>query len=253
MASIDCITWQEAEKKIRECDCAIIPVGTIEQHGAHAPMGLDNFVATEIATRLADRLPGVLLPTLCYGCVSATYDASEWPGTISLSAGTMIRIYKDIALEVKRQGLKKAIFVNGHLCNTPMLNIAAFESHQASGIAVGILEWWLVAKEEIDKYSNSPGHANELETSLLLATPRAKLVQMEKAVAHPGYGLKEAEWAVWRSGTIFTRKMDKAYVGESGNFGDPRKATVEVGEKVIEKTVAMGLKLAEALTRHVRE
>lgn len=250
----DELSWPEFAEMIKKTDVAILPVGVNEQHGYHAPLGLDSFVAEEIASRLAKKVPSILMPPVRYGCMEAVYSGSHWPGAISISAETLMSLYFDIGKELSRHGVCRLVFVNGHLCNTPILELAAYKVWNETGMAVGRLEWWMAAHHEIAGLGiSSPGHANELETSLLLATGHANLVNLGKAVANPDADLSAAEREVWNLRLGFTHPSDEKYVYQSGNYGDPRKSKKEIGEKVIQATVEKGVILIEALRRFVKK
>ena len=89
----DEMTWKEFSDRIRESDVAIIPVGVMEVHGLHAPLGFDNYIAEEIAKRLAVKAKSLLMPVVKYGCCKIVYDATFWPGTVSISPETMASLY----------------------------------------------------------------------------------------------------------------------------------------------------------------
>lgn len=249
------ITWKEFADLLKETDVGIVPIGVLEVHGYHGPLGFDNYIAEEIAERLAKKVKSIVFPILKYGNNTTRYDCTMWLGTISISSETLANLYTEIGKELARQGIKRIVFVNGHYCNTPALEIAASRIWMETGVAVGILEWFMVARDEIRKISLWEPHADETETSMLLATKWARLVDLSKAVANPGVNVseEEREWRTLLLGSKITHAEDERYLSKAGNYGDPRLATKEKGDRVIDVTVERGVKLIEALKAHVKK
>lgn len=252
----DELTYEEFRDLLKTTDAAVVPVGSLEQHGPHAPIGLDSFVAEEIAKRLADRVGCLLMPAIKLANCVLRADTSGWPGTISMSVETMISVYEDLGRELARHGVRRLIFVNGHYNNYWPLGIAANQIWKETGCAVGVLEWFSAAAKEVSEAAPSPPHANETETSLLLInTRKAGLVNLSKAIENkvPGSPFED-ERELWALGIAdrITYPQDQRYLGV-GNWGDPRKSTREIGEKVANKTVDVGVIMFEALKKHSRK
>lgn len=259
--TVEEMSWKQFEELTKATDVALVPTGTLEPHGLHAPLGLDNFVAEEIATRLAKQTGAALFPCVRYSCNDVLYDASMWPGALSIDVKTMMSLYTDIGVGLQKQGFKRIVFVNGHWCNTPALQIAAFEIWKKSGAAVGLLEWWVFAENEanaITKFGTpleNPSHANEVETSLLLASKKGPpLVHLDLAVANPKPDMSPEEVELWkrRGFNSYTYATDSTHWRKSANYGNPKLASAADGEKVISVAVASGLDMIAALKDHVR-
>ena len=89
----------------------IIPVGSIEQHGAHLPITTDSDIVTEIASRLAKKCGFIVFPTISYG-ISEEHDPLF---NISISKQTVLNILKDIDRSLrKNKSLMRIIILNGH-------------------------------------------------------------------------------------------------------------------------------------------
>jgi creatinine amidohydrolase len=249
------MSWKEFADLLRETDIAIIPVGVLEAHGLHAPLGSDTYIAEEIAKRLAQKINAILLPPIHYGCLKVMYDATMWPGGISVSAETLVNLYTEIGNELARQGVKRIIFVNAHWCHQPILDMVVPRIRADSGAATGILAWWVAASPELKEMEAESDHAGKIETSILLATDARAHINMEKAVANPPPSppkLSPAEFNVRKLGLHLIREFDKRYLGDSANYGDPKKADVKIGEKLISAAVTRGAELAEALRSYVK-
>src|SRR3954464_9577295 len=81
---------------------AVLPVGSLEQHGAHLPLTTDTLVACAIAREIADAYPVHLLPPVTISC---SHEHADWPGTVSISAVTLYAVVRDIAASLRRSGV----------------------------------------------------------------------------------------------------------------------------------------------------
>jgi len=97
----------------------VVPVGCLEKHGPHSPLGTDTIIATEVCRRAAELEPVVVFPTMFFGDKTG---AGEYPGTVIFSLETRWAIFKETCNEIYRNGFKKILFVNSHGGNTAMLN-----------------------------------------------------------------------------------------------------------------------------------
>ncbi len=105
-----CLTSDEIKTLDRNLP-VIIPLGLVEAHGHHLSLGLDNETAAYFSRRVADATGVILAPALHYGFADAM---REYPGTIGVSAETLSRIIRDIAVMFCQQGFKKQIYLSGH-------------------------------------------------------------------------------------------------------------------------------------------
>ena len=95
----------------------ILPVGSVEEHGPHLPLGTDTFHALEVARRVAELRPVLVAPPVFYGICRST---REHPGTVSISGDTLRALLKDLGREFHRQGLRRLMFISGHAGGTHM-------------------------------------------------------------------------------------------------------------------------------------
>jgi len=103
--------------KISKGVCAV-PIGCLERHGPHAPLGTDTIIAAGVAAAAAEIEPVVVFPTMFFGDKTGTRD---WAGHVIFSLETRWAIFKETCNEIYRNGFNKIIFCNGHGGNTPML------------------------------------------------------------------------------------------------------------------------------------
>ncbi len=78
----------DIKEKINQSNVAILPIGAVEAHGPHLPLGTDNLLAERLAAKLAERVNGLVLPTLPYGQV---WSLRNFPGSINISNNSSYR------------------------------------------------------------------------------------------------------------------------------------------------------------------
>ena len=250
---LDFLPVQEVEQALKATDIIVVPVGAIEPHGRHAPLGSDTFIALSIAERLAEASGGLVFPPVPLGCINLGYDFRYMPGSISLDASLLIGLYRNIGTELGRTGFRRLVFVNAHAPNTSILNIAAYEIREHAGLEVGLLEWWTCAPDEITEIKgfNFASHGDEIETSLIMATCAAELVNLAVAEVNSRTleQLSPEELSLYRRKVPFTRTLDRRWIGQSGNMGDPTRASTAHGEKIIARTIEVGMELLTVLSQ----
>lgn len=97
----------------------VVPVGCLEKHGPHSPLGTDTIIAMEGCRRAAEIEPVVIFPTMFFGDKTG---AGEYAGTVIFSLETRWHIFRETCNEIYRNGFKKILFVNSHGGNGAMLN-----------------------------------------------------------------------------------------------------------------------------------
>ncbi len=241
------LTWPEAAERLRQVDVALLPVGSLEQHGPHLPLDTDAFDAELTARRVAAAcsLPRPLvLPLIPYG---VSYAHEDFAGTISVSPDTLARVVHEIGLGLAREGITKLVIVNGHGGNGPALHFAAQminrDAHIFTCVDTGETSDADVA--EICDVKNDV-HAGDIETSTSLAV-RPELVRMDRAAAFvPEFSSSFLDFSSRRGVGWYART---ARISPSGVLGDPTRATPEKGERIWEVMVQRLVELVESLKR----
>lgn len=151
---------------------AVIPVGAIEQHGPHLPVAVDSAIVAGIVDRLIEALPDDLpvtfLPVLPIG---KSDEHMSFPGTLTLSAETLIRYWTEIAESVARAGIRKLVFLNGHGGQPQIAEIVSRDlriRHQLLAVAAN---YWAVGHPSglFPEHEIRHGiHGGSIETSLML-------------------------------------------------------------------------------------
>ncbi len=222
------LTWEEASDAVNQYPIAMLPIGGgTKEHGPHLPCGTDMMVVDELAERVLHEFPVMLLPTLPYAYYPAFVD---WPGSISIEANHFKDMVGDIIRSLHRHGTKKFFILDGGVStHYPLLTLAR-DLHNELGIYVAvtnILGLGIEIEEEIAE-QESGGHADEIETSCMLAI-RPELVQMNRAVKEIG---TVVPGAVGANGVIKVSLGGKMLT-KSGINGDATLATVDKGEKAL--------------------
>jgi creatinine amidohydrolase/Fe(II)-dependent formamide hydrolase-like protein/7-cyano-7-deazaguanine synthase in queuosine biosynthesis len=241
------MSWPEAAERLGRVDVALLPVGSLEQHGPHLPLDTDAFDAELTARRVAAACQEprpLVLPLIPYG---VSYAHEDFAGTLSVTPQTLARTVHEIGLGVARAGITKLVIVNGHGGNAPALHFAAQminrDAHIFTCVDTGETSDADVA--EISDVKNDV-HAGDIETSTSLAA-RPELVQMDRAVAFvPEFSSSYLDFTSRRSVGWYART---ARISPSGVLGDPTRATREKGERIWEVAVRRLVELVESLKR----
>lgn len=159
---------------------AVLPLGATEQHGPHLPLAVDSVLADGIVKAalplLAPELPVLFLPTQQIGL---SPEHARFPGTLTLSAETLIRVWKEIGAGVARAGVRKLVLFNAHGGHVGAMDIVARELREAHDLIVYSVNWFNLPLGEL-----APGrfdvHAGESETAMMLALA-PQLVDMGQA------------------------------------------------------------------------
>ncbi|HYW94831.1 MAG TPA: creatininase family protein, partial [Bacteroidales bacterium] len=149
------MSWPEIEEKLQKVDIAILPCGSIEQHGPHLPVDVDAFDAAYLARKVAEACSKprpFVLPQVSYG---VAYHHEDFKGTVSVTNDALSRLVYDIGMSLARNGIKKLVILNGHGDNTPTLNYAAQMINRDANIFVCV-ETGETSDEDLYKLIDTP-------------------------------------------------------------------------------------------------
>ncbi len=203
----------------------ILPVGSVEEHGPHLPLGTDAFHALELARRLAALRPVLVAPPVYYGLCRST---REHPGTLSISGDTLRALVTELGREFYRQGMRFFMVLSGHAGGTHMAALveagerllAEFpDIHVAICNILDLLREVLAARPDLVK-TKGDAHAGEVETALMLA-----------AYPHLVKGTAPAEWPAFPK---YVLVRDKRRYWPGGVWGDPGPASAAQGEAILQ-------------------
>jgi len=231
---IEEMTPQEITRALRKVDTVIVPLGTIEQHGPHLPVGTDILIPITIARFVAERASVLVAPPVCYG---NSLSMTDMEGVFTVTPDSLAGLLLDLCRSFSRQGFKKIVFINGHGGNIHVLNFIGHKARLETGALIVRIDWWVIASEEISKITErGVYHADEGETSMMLAC-RPELVDMTKAVKdETAYELMK----VLTGGK--PENMPQVYVpfqkrSKTGLVGDATKASKRKGERILKAVV----------------
>lgn len=230
------LTWPEAEKRLGMVDVALLPVGSIEQHGPHLPLDVDAFDAEYLAKRVAETCSDpkpLVLPLISYG---VAYHHVDFSGTLSISNEALSRLVYDVGMSTAANGITKLVIINGHGGNGPALNYAAQMINRDAQIFVCV-DSGETSDIDIARYAETPNdvHAGEIETSTILAV-RPHMVQMELASPSvPEFSSRYLDFSSTR-GINWYAATHK--ISASGVMGDPTKASPGKGARIWEIMIA---------------
>lgn len=233
------ISFAEVEKLDREKTIVIMTLGSMEQHGPHLPIGMDIHVAVDIANTVAERMKDdvdfLMLPAIPVG---QSPEHMDFPGTLTFTAETFVRMIKEIAGSVSRHGFKKLLVVNGHGGNIDAIGAAAFDIRDQYKLKVFMFNvWGLIvdlATKVIDRQASNrtDAHGGEIETSLIMYLYPDQL-KMELAVDEKNEQLAGSE-VIGMAGPIQINWNSMEDIAKSGISGIPSYGTEEKGKIIFD-------------------
>ncbi len=225
---------------------AVLPLGATEQHGPHLPLGVDTLLADGIVQAalplLPAELPVLFLPTQQIGL---SPEHARFAGTLTLSAETLMRVWKEIGAGVARAGVRKLVLFNAHGGHVGAMDVVARELREAHDLIVYSVSWFNLplGDQQPDRFDV---HAGESETAMMLALA-PQLVDMGAA---ENFGSSSQQRAVdypllgnGRSAKLGWAMQDYNAKGAAGNAA---AATREQGQALVDAAAhQLALLLAE--------
>jgi len=164
------LTYPQIAELLKEGMTSLLwPVGTMEPHGRHSPVGTDNFCAEEIAWALGDRLGWPVAPTLNYGITTGLI---AYPGGVRIDKDLYGELVRTIYENFFRMGFHRIVVINGHGGNTESLGRVAKEmiTEDRGKRHFIIIDWWQLGEDALKEVYNRPGgHAALDETACMVA------------------------------------------------------------------------------------
>jgi creatinine amidohydrolase len=213
---------------------ALWPVGAVEPHGPHAPLGTDTLISVGMCERAAARLENaVVLPPLPFG---VTRYGAAFAGAIGISEQTLRAIVLDVARAVADQGFRRLVIVNNHFEPEQVATLRA-AAEEAGALYLDLVRRGN-AQRLTDEFRRGSCHAGRYETSLVLADA-PELIDPEAAQLPPNEVDMPAAMAAGRT-DFLAMGMDRAYCGA------PAQATAEEGRRTFETLTDMLVELVQA-------
>lgn len=202
---------------------ALIPVGSLEQHGSHLPISTDSDIVTEVAKRVARKCNFLLLPTITYGI---SFEHAPF-FNLSITAQALQKLLTDVCISLAQNKIHRIIILNGHHGNHKALKALEDRISKISRkkIKVSVFSYWHFMKREFD-------HAGFAETSLMLAiSNKTNMKSAKKGLITDDLSAKQRT-KVSKLASVHFIKATK-----NGVWGDPTKATKKDGDRILSEIV----------------
>jgi creatinine amidohydrolase len=255
--------WPEVKEYLKEKDVILIPVGSVEQHGLHAPLGTDSFVAIHLTEDASAEADVISAPPLWLGWTPAHM---VLPGTISIEPSVLEALLFQEIRSLSAHGFKNFIVVNGHrIANLPWMQIAAQKAQSELNVRVVIFDPAYMSKEIATELGFGPGHGEEGETSQMLYI-RPELIDLRKAVDSadqppplPGtlerllFCPDDPRWTEDTLCYVPSTLSDnaKAVQETGGSSGKPSKSRVDLGERLHKHLVRRLVQVIQGMEKRV--
>ncbi|CUR52656.1 Creatininase [Nitrosotalea devaniterrae] len=202
---------------------ALIPVGSIEQHGPHLPVSTDSDIVSYIAKQVSDKNGFLLLPTLQYGISFEHHPFFN----LSISNATLEKILIELCISLSKNHIDRVIILNGHHGNLDALKeLPAKVSKKGIKQHIFVYSYWHFMKREFD-------HAGFVETSIMLAiSDKVQMNKAEKGLISDSLSKSEL--------TRLSKKANKSFISvtKNGVWGDPTRATQKNGKVILNEIIS---------------
>ena len=151
-------------------DRVILPIGTVESHGACA-IGTDNVIPLHAAELIWDKCNALVAPAINHGVTGASI--SQFPGSITVRPEIFEEYIYDVLKDLVRSGFRNILIVNGHGGNTDPVKKAMTRLHQETAAHFMIIDWWTVAFNIVNEVygtkAQQSGHGDREEAAMVMA------------------------------------------------------------------------------------
>jgi creatinine amidohydrolase len=225
------MTGAEVADAIARRPLAVIPFGSVEQHGPHLPCGTDTMASDLIGRAVAEQLGGIHVPFAPYG---VTPIHAGHPGTISLRRDTFESLVRDVCLELVGMGVQAFVLVNWHELNTASLEAVATDLQARTPAFFLVAQACYVAQRLYAADGGTLTHGGSIETMAAMAYDAA-LVKTERAGEPTWPTQAERMDAMRRSREVYGFVTDVTEIAEKGWYGDPTWANEERVSTFVER------------------
>jgi len=159
--------WQQVRELVPEkIDTALLPVGTIEAHGA-ACLGTDGFIPYDIGEHVGEELDVILAPPIWYGVTKSLFG---YPGSLTVTSEHLQDYIYDLMKSFKYHKFKRIVILNGHGGNNSALKEVAGKAYHELGMCVAVIHWWMLCGDVTKEvYGGEGGHAGCDETGYVMS------------------------------------------------------------------------------------
>ena len=232
------LSGPDIERRLTENSILVQPLGAVEQHGPHLPLNTDLIVANAVAeaavSRVGEELDVWVLPALAY---TKSNEHAWSPGTIWLSATTLLAVLDDIGRCIAKTPAKRLVFLNGHGGNSSLLSAANRELRLKYGLMTFLAHPGMPADQGGTSAEGEHGmgvHGGADETSIMLHLA-PHLCTMTKAERRIPEALATNSYVKFGGKVSFGWLSNDFF--EDGYIGDPTTATAEHGKELFDGSV----------------
>lgn len=238
------LSWPEVERRLEAGAVAVLPVGAAcKQHGPHLPMNADLLQAEWLAAALVQRAEVLVWPSVAYGHYPAFTD---YPGSVSLSAATFRAMMGEILADIGHAGARTVLILNTGISTIEPLQAVVDAMPEPPHIELANVYAGRRCRDVTKAIERQPrgGHADELETSILLAIgPEHVALDEARAWTRSAMAVR---------GRFSRSDPDNPRFSPAGVWGDPTLASADKGRRLLAAMVHDLLAAVEALAQSLR-
>lgn len=235
---------------------AVLPVAATEQHGPHLPLSVDTVLADGVVAAALPHLPAAVkvlfLPTQAIGL---SPEHACFPGTLTLKAETIIRLWTDIGESVAAAGIKKLLIFNSHGGQVSVMDLVARDLRARLDLLVYSVSWFNLplldasARDVNETFSAEEHrfgiHGGDMETSMMLALAPARVDMALAKNFHSSAQDRSQIFDILGNGKSAKLGWQMQDYNPAGAVGDASAATADKGRALVD---AAGRSLARLLT-----
>ena len=219
---------------------AVLPLGATEQHGPHLSLGVDSVLVDGIVAAalplLPAALPALFLPSQHIGL---SPEHANFPGTLTLSSETLLRLWHDIGAGVARAGVRKLVLFNAHGGHVGAMDIVARELRAAHGLIVYGVSWFNLPLGEAGTQFSADEHrfgvhAGEIETSMMLALAPDQVAMQAARDFGSASRARAADYPILGNGRSAKLGWAMEDYNAEGAAGNAAAATATKGQTVVD-------------------
>ncbi|MEM1646495.1 MAG: creatininase family protein [Ignisphaera sp.] len=201
---------------------AVLPIGSLEQHGPHLPVSTDTIIAEKVAEKVAEHFHAYLLPPIPY---SLSLEHEEKISTITLTPNLLHDILIQISINLKQHGFKCLVIVNGHGANFILRNTVRWINYKVGLLTILIDLGYMYFGERFSR----DVHAGRVETSLIMYLA-PQLVRQDQLIDE-----------VPETPRDYLDFKPLTRISRSGVWGEARKASSEEGKRIFEQLIKVAI------------
>jgi creatinine amidohydrolase len=235
---------------------AVLPVAAIEQHGPHLPVSVDTTLVDGVIAatlpHLGADLPVLFLPTQQVG---KSNEHIRFPGTLTLSPETVIRVWTEIGESVARAGVRKLVLFNAHGGQVSIMDIVARELRTRCDLLVYSTNWYTLPLGAAVTGQFTPEehrfgiHAGDMETSMMLALKPQRVDMAQARDFRSTSQDRAAAFTILGNGTSAKLGWQMQDYNAMGAAGNASLATAAKGRAVVDEAARQLALLLDEVAR----